>query len=303
MTASPRVSIGVPVYNGEKYLAEALDALLAQTFTDFEMIISDNASTDSTEDICRQYLAADPRVRYIRQERNIGAAPNHDVVLRESRGEFFKWAAHDDLYGPDLLLRCVEAMDERPEVVLCHAYMAYIDAAGDEISRFDYTLATDSPDPVTRLRALLYTDGGDDEYGLIRGDVARTVNPAASYHHPGRTLVAEIALHGPFHQVPELLYFRRDHPDRGDRRPTVKAVCANLDPRRADHSTARLVVEYVGGYLSAIRRSPLSVTDRRRCYAELVRWMLDRGIVGPVRELRRRPLAAEPSTERLGACR
>jgi len=103
MNAVPRLSIGLPVYNGEKYLAEALDALLGQTYADFELIISDNASTDGTERICREYLARDPRIRYIRQPVNVGASPNHNIVFTESRGELFKWASYDDLYGRDLL--------------------------------------------------------------------------------------------------------------------------------------------------------------------------------------------------------
>jgi glycosyltransferase involved in cell wall biosynthesis len=272
----PRLSVGLPVYNGQNYLAEALGSLLAQTYQDFELIISDNASTDDTEAICRRYAAADARIRYIRQPRNIGAAPNHDVLVREARGEFFKWASHDDLYGPELLARCVEYLDAHPEVVLCHADMVYIDQAGKVMHGYEYRIATDSLDPAERFRSLLLTDGGDDEYGVIRMSVLGRVNPAASYHNPGRTLVAEVALHGPFHQVPERLHFRRDHPGRGDRNPTIKSVCANLDPRRKNHSTARLLAEYLWGYVDAIRRSPISPADRRRCYRELVAWLAGR---------------------------
>src|SRR5215472_3946539 len=105
MNAAPRLSIGLPVYNGEDYLAESLEALLGQSYEDFELIISDNASTDSTADICRRYEKQDSRIRYVRQPRNIGAGPNHNYVVRHARGELFKWAAHDDLYARDLLKR------------------------------------------------------------------------------------------------------------------------------------------------------------------------------------------------------
>jgi glycosyltransferase involved in cell wall biosynthesis len=108
--ASPRLSVGLPVYNGQNYLADSLDAILSQSYSDFELVISDNASTDATEEICRDYARRDDRIRYIRQPKNLGMAPNHDVVMRESRGEYFKWASHDDLYGTDLLARCVEAL-------------------------------------------------------------------------------------------------------------------------------------------------------------------------------------------------
>ena len=103
MTAVPRLTIGLPVYNGANYLAHSLDALLGQSFEDFELIISDNASTDDTPDICRRYEKQDSRVRYIRQPQNIGLAPNHNFTVELARGELFKWASHDDLYARDLL--------------------------------------------------------------------------------------------------------------------------------------------------------------------------------------------------------
>jgi glycosyltransferase involved in cell wall biosynthesis len=284
MTAAPRLSIGLPVYNGEEYLAEALDALLGQTYSDFELIISDNASTDGTQEICRSYAAADPRIRYVRLRRNIGAAPNHNFVFAESRGELFKWASHDDLYGRDLLRACVEALDERPDMVLAHAWQAIIDGAGRVRVPFEYRLATDSPRAPERFRSLLFEPGGDDFYGVIRANVLRRVKPHDSYHHADRTFVAEIALHGPFYQVPELLYFRRDHPTRAERaNPTKRTRCANLDPRRADplrHPTARLLAEYVWGFVAAIRRAPLSPAERLACYRALAEWLTSRARPG-----------------------
>jgi glycosyltransferase involved in cell wall biosynthesis len=288
VTAVPRLSVGLPVYNGQNYLSKSLDALLAQSYSEFELIISDNASTDGTEEICRHYAAMDPRIRYLRQPRNIGAVPNHNFVLREARGELFKWASHDDLYGPDLLARCVEALEAHPNVVLSHADMAIIDEADEITQVYDYSLATDSPQAPERFRSLLRTDGGDDEYGVIRTDVLRRVSPYPSYYNAGRPFIAEIALHGPFYQVPELLYFRRDHPDRGDRLPTIRAVCANMDPRRADHTTIRLLSGYVWGYVTAIRRAPLSAADRRRCYRYFCEWLASQALAKPVQRIERK---------------
>jgi glycosyltransferase involved in cell wall biosynthesis len=273
----PRLSVGLPVYNGQRYLPEALDALLGQSFTDFELIISDNASTDATEEICRRYAAKDPRIRYIRQPRNIGLNPNHNFVLREARGELFKWAAHDDLYGRDLLAHCVAALDEHPDVVLSHSDMAIIDETGTVVRRFDYTLATDSMDVTERFRSLVVTDGADDEYGVIRTHVLRSIRPKDSYHHASRPFIAEVAFRGRFHQVPELLYFRRDHPDRGDRNPTIRALCTNLDPRRAGQTTARLLAEYAWRYFETIARAPLSPADRWACYRILLPYLMRSG--------------------------
>ncbi|MFI6644905.1 glycosyltransferase family 2 protein [Streptomyces sp. NPDC050504] len=283
MTAQPRLSIGLPVYNGEEYLAESLDALLGQTYEDFELVITDNASTDGTQDICRKYVARDSRIRYTRLPRNIGAAPNHNHVFTQCRGELFKWASHDDLYARTLLERCVEALDEHPEVILAHADQAVIDEHGQVKVPYEYTLATASRRAPERFRSMLFEPGGDDFYGVMRADVLRRVKPHDSYHHADRTFVTEIGLHGPFHQVPELLYFRRDHPTRAERaNPSKRSRCVNLDPRRAGrlHPTPRLLAEYVWGFVSAIQRAPLSAADRRACYRHLVEWAASRAKPG-----------------------
>ncbi|MFZ3554520.1 glycosyltransferase family 2 protein [Streptomyces sp. BH055] len=283
MSAQPRLSIGLPVYNGEEYLAESLDALLGQTYEDFELVITDNASTDGTEAICRDYAGRDQRIRYIRLPRNIGAAPNHNYVFTQCRGELFKWASHDDLYARDLLRRCVLALDEHPEVILAHADQAVIDEDGKVKVPYAYTLNTDSPRASERFRSMLFEPGGDDFYGVIRADVLRKVKPHDSYHHADRTFVAEIGLHGPFHQVPELLYFRRDHPTRAERaNPSKRSRCVNLDPRRAGvlHPTPRLLAEYVLGFVSAIRRAPLSSAERAACYRHLAAWATSRARPG-----------------------
>jgi len=284
---TPRLTIGLPVYNGENYLAESIDALLAQTYTDFELVISDNASTDGTEEICREFAAGDERIRYIRQPANIGAAPNHNFVVDAARGELFKWAAHDDLYGPKLVESCVDLLDANPDAVLAHAYMAIVNADGEVEENYDYRLATDSPSAPVRFHDLLFTDGGDDMYGVIRTDVLRRIPPHDSFHNAGRKLVAELSLYGRFLQVPDVMFFRRDHPTRGDRLGSVKSVCRNLDPRRADHSTARLLREYMLSYFTAVARAPLSAADRRQCYGHLVRWLSDRTVLKPLHRVRR----------------
>lgn len=110
----PRVSIGMPVYNGELFIREALDSLLEQTFTNFELIISDNASTDSTMVICQEYAAKDSRIRYVRQVENRGALANFQFVLDKAVGEYFMWAASDDLQTPDFIELLVTALDDNP---------------------------------------------------------------------------------------------------------------------------------------------------------------------------------------------
>jgi glycosyltransferase involved in cell wall biosynthesis len=278
--SAPRLSIGLPVYNGEPFLSEALDALLAQTFQDFELIISDNASSDSTAEICQEYARRDPRIRYVRQAVNIGAAGNHNAVITLSRGELFKWASDDDLYAPQLLERCVEVLDANPEVVLAHAWDAFIDETGATTEVVPYRLDTADARAWVRLRSLLRVSGGNDIYGVIRASALPRNGFHGSYHNADRTLVAMLALEGPFLQVPEVMYFRRDHPGRTERRADgPRSRAAILDPRRANkwrHPLPRLYAEYVWGYLSAIARAPLSPGERMRCYREIVWWMLGR---------------------------
>jgi glycosyltransferase involved in cell wall biosynthesis len=317
VTAVPRLSLGLPVYNGEKYLAESIESLLGQSYENFELIISDNASTDSTADIGRHYMKQDSRVRYIRQKRNIGLAPNHNFVFRRSRGEFFKWAASDDLYARDLLQRCVDALDENPRVVLAHAWEAAIDAEGNVWQAHTYPLATDAPSAPERFRSILFGSSGlfepdllfgpgssprsgdsgfgnfirvdnqgvlraCDMYGVIRSDVLRRMSPLGSYHHSDRILACEIVLHGPFHMTPDWMYFRREYPDRAyNSSPKVRTRCAIQDPRRANrflHPTGRLLAEYMWGYVAAIKNAPLSLAEQRECYRYLSQWVLDRAV-------------------------
>ena len=276
----PRLSIGLPVYNGEPFLTEALDALLAQTFQDFELVISDNASTDSTEAICREYARRDPRIRYVRQAVNIGSAANHSAVITMSRGEFFKWASDDDLYAPELLERCIKVLDDNPDVVLAHAWDAFIDETGATIEVVPYRLETADPRAWVRLRSLLLVSGGNDIYGVIRSTLLAREGFHGSHHNADRTLVAKLALAGPFQQVPEVLYFRRDHPGRTERRADgPRSRAAILDPRRANrwrHPIVRLYAEYIWAYISAVMHAPLGIGEKLRCYREIALWSFGR---------------------------
>ena len=147
---TPRVSIGLPVYNGERFLARAIDSLLAQDFVDFELVISDNASTDGTGEISRDYAARDPRIRYHRNERNIGAVGNFNRTLDLASGEYFKWAAHDDWCAPQFLGRCVEVLDDDPSTVLCFTAMGVAIRTVAALIRFAFVGV--HPRPLVALR-------------------------------------------------------------------------------------------------------------------------------------------------------
>lgn len=208
----PRVSIGVPVYNGDRYIAETLDSLLAQTFDDFELIISDNASTDSTEEICRSYAGQDGRVRYFRNATNLGVAANYRCVLQSSSGEYFRWANCDDLFAPESLARCAEVLDRDPSVVLTYPKAKLIDARGEIIGEYDDRLHVVSPRASRRFVEVCARLGLVHVYfGLVRASVLRKTRLIRHFQGGDIPLVAELALYGKFWEIPEVLFYRRFH--------------------------------------------------------------------------------------------
>jgi len=208
----PRVSIGLPVYNGDNYIREAIDSVLAQTFTNWELVVCDNCSNDSTEAIMRSYVAQDPRIRYIRNETNLGAAPNHNLTMTLSRGEYFKLYAHDDKLEPTFLARCVEVLDRDPGVVNCHTKTMIIDSAGKVVKPNPWHLRTDSPNPRTRFHDTVWVHHHCFQiYGVIRREALMKTPLLGTYMSSDQVLLAELSLHGRFHEVPEFLFLSRRH--------------------------------------------------------------------------------------------
>jgi glycosyltransferase involved in cell wall biosynthesis len=275
---TPSVSIGLPVYNGERYISEAIESILGQTYTDFELIISDNASTDRTEPICLSYAAKDPRVKYSRNEKNLGAADNYNRVFEVSRGRFFKWAAHDDICTPEFVQRCVEVLEKDPTVVLCYPKSIFIDEEGkplrEYIEEVDYT----DPRPHRRLRTwLLDRPGGwcNLVFGVIRSNALRQTALIGKYDSSDYILVGELALLGKLHQLPDHLFLRRDHPGRSAlAHPGPQKSTAWFDssakPRRVYFPTWR----WFGEYLKAVGRVRIGAADRVRAAAMVLRWSI-----------------------------
>jgi len=272
---SPRVTVGLPVYNGEPYLAQAVDSLLAQTYPDFELIIADNASTDSTSAICRDFERRDGRVRYHRNDVNLGAARNYNRLVEMAKGEFFKWAAHDDLCAPSYLESCVVVLERDPSVVLCYPRTRIIDEAGQDKGPYEDDLHLISSRSCERFRDVVFRDAGECNavFGLIRIDVLRKTALIGNYPASDMILLSELALHGKFHELPEPLFLRRDHPQTSIRaNVTTDERAAWFDPKKADKKQFthwRWVLEYH----RAIRRATAGAGDGLRCYQYLGRWM------------------------------
>lgn len=214
---NPYVSIGLPVYNGEQYLRETLDSILAQTFTDFELIISDNASTDNTEGICREYADRDKRISYYRNLKNIGAAGNYNRTFELSSGRYFKWAAHDDLIAPEFLERCVAVLDSEPSVVVCYTREVCIDEKGQPLRKRGNLLNLRSSKPRERFKEyhdLWYKRGfthANQCFALIKSSALAKTPLIGSYVWSELALGAELLLLGEFYEIPEYLFFFRYH--------------------------------------------------------------------------------------------
>ena len=270
----PRVSIGLPVYNGANYLADALNSICHQSFGDFELIVADNASTDGTEAICREFAARDLRIRYVRNGTNIGAAANHRLVLSLARAPFFKWQAHDDLLAPDFLARSVAAMEAEPDAVICITGAVRLDGDGRELLRWLSPLHhTDAPDPARRFGAVVRTFfcHWTELFGLMRRDAALHTQAIRPFRGGDIAFIAELALLGPFVRIDDYLFIHRDHAERYYRKVDAdpQAVLAWYDPRRG---RARVLHKWAlyGSHLAAVRRHALSPWQRVRCVEHLL---------------------------------
>jgi glycosyltransferase involved in cell wall biosynthesis len=208
----------MPVRNGQKYLREAIDSIQAQTFTDWELIVCDNASTDSTEQIVREYAARDARIRYHKNEKDIGPAGNHNVGFNLARGEYFRWHAHDDLIAPDYLARCVALLDADPTIVVAHTKTAIVDEKTRFIEDYNFVLQTDSLKPAKRFAELVLVKHrmhrAVEIFGLMRSSALRETPLEGAYARGDSVLLVRMALRGRFVESPERLFLSRSHPSQ-----------------------------------------------------------------------------------------
>ena len=225
----PRLSIGIPVFNGQEFLPALLDSLLTQTYGDFEILICDNASNDCTRDICRQYERDDTRVRYICNERNLGAVANFNRVFELSTAPLFKWSAHDDLYHRDYLETCVGLLDDDPSVVLAHSGTAFIDERSELLpfeeetgsfvdSKTGKRYWADDPGigdtrlPASRFwQVLTRAQWGSHMFGIVRRDILRQTSLLPNFAGSDRAMLAELALLGRFRCTSKRLFLKRFH--------------------------------------------------------------------------------------------
>jgi len=271
----PLVSIGVPVYNGERFLPRALDSLLGQTLADLELIISDNASTDRTQAIGEDYQRRDRRVRYVRQAVNIGAPRNWNAVVHEARGVYFKWASASDYVAPAMLATCVAAMQADPGIVLCQGLTQLVDEHEQPIEVYGRDMVFDQPrasDRFLQVSQLLALNNA--QCGVIRLDALRRTGLDRRYPSGDMALMAELALHGRFHLVPEVMLYRRQSTGTFTAKLAPLALQRIYDPR-ARRAMTQLRARRHLDHLVSIARAPLRLGERLRAFRyalRLIRW-------------------------------
>lgn len=265
-----RLGIGLPVRNGENYLSEALACLLGQTFTDFWLIIADNASTDRTEEICREAAARDKRVVYIRHPHNIGASGNFNFLFHASPCELFKWAAHDDLMAPTYLERCIALLDEDPAAVVAHSATVEIDPEGRELRRYDQDqLGLLSPSPSQRLRATFRLAYPAMVWGVMRREAVAKTRLFGSYLGSDWNFVGEMVLLGRVALADECLFKVRNHTRAfsfGLQRTSKRERLAWFNPRVKAPALASAVVSSAR-FAQAALRHPMPLRERAACLA------------------------------------
>lgn len=283
-TKPPLISVGMPVYNGARTLRHALDSILAQSFTDFEIVISDNASTDETASIVAEYSKLDPRIRLHRNSENVGARANYNRVLDLARGDLFKWAAHDDWISTDYLERCVDAMRADPTVVLCYSAACRVDARRDTLRIVTPArpLARSSS-AALRMHDVLWRLPYFPIFGVFRTSVLRAAQGIPNCPEPDRVTLARAALQGPFMQISDVLFFQRSP----EKNTPNRNVWTWLDPSNVSRRRIRAV--RVGRELcSATNRSDLPFSQRWWLFGDICIALAIKSVRGKARQIRRR---------------
>jgi glycosyltransferase involved in cell wall biosynthesis len=285
MSRIPTVSIAIPVFNGENYLREAITSIVLQSYRDFELVISDNASTDATERICREFCLQDQRIRYIRQAVNIGAARNFNMLVAEARGRYFKWMAHDDVIAPTYLAACVEVLERDATAVLASTRVRYIDSSGNQHEEYASPFRIGDPDPSVRFSEMMRGGGRCYEvFGLIRRNELLQTSMIGCYYHGDGVLLAHLALLGRFEELPDILLYLRRHEKQSmyvfgvayrNVAPDFEAYADWFDPRNhvgISRSFSRMLADYCG----MVRVAPLSFAHRLSCVRVVGIWLWKR---------------------------
>jgi len=227
--SNPTITIAVPVYNGERFLRKCLESLLTQTFTDFEIIISDNASTDSTNAICLEFAEKDERIKYIRQDKNIGLTPNYHFTVKKAMGKYFMWAPADDYFLPEYIKKNIDILESNESVVSSTSDFRwfYTDEIGDEEkkannARKDIRYARSYYGTYDeRVNSFLKNFGTGEMYAIHRTNKLKEDFIPHAFWMWDHAVALNMVKHGNFHALDEILAYKYTH---GISRGTIKSL-------------------------------------------------------------------------------
>jgi len=286
MTTSPRLSIGVPVYNGADYIEEAIHSHLSQDFGDFELVVSDNCSDDATPDIVNDIAKSDPRVTYTRNETNIGGPANFNRLFRLTSGEYFRWAAADDRVQPGYLQAVVDLLDQDPDVVIAHTESLLIDPASEPMMEMDQGyLGGDgyleairlrppvgderfhSPQPHKRIDAVINNNHRNFYiFGTMRRSTMMQTRLHGAFYGGDRTFLVEMAMRGTFRKHPDELFASRSHAKNSGRN------ALNFEELK-QHGAQDLTFasQVMKGYVRGVRQARVDRGEELRCLAVIAK--------------------------------
>lgn len=268
------VSVGLPVYNGQKLIRKAIESTLNQTHSDLHLIIADNASTDDTEAICREYAALDDRVKYFRNENNIGAAANFRKVFELSSSKYFKWLGVDDHCAPTYVEETKRVLDDEEDVVLCCTKANIIGSEGEILREYEDEQALLQPTPSERFIQHLEQDSWvNSVYGLMRSDALRKTSVMGTFPGSDIVVTAELSLYGKFRELDQRLFFRRIHPDAFSYECSTEKQQEFYNPGTEKRLLPLYTWRHLYEYLRSINRAPISVNEKRKLVAHVFRMM------------------------------
>lgn len=281
MSQTPLVSAGIPVYQGENFLEETLQALRKQTYQNLEIVVCDNASTDATTEIVQQHADEDERIRLVVNETNIGAAENYNKVFRSARGKYFAWNAHDDYSSDDFFTNGVTALEADPDAVVAIPTSYRVSVDGEKLEQFPIPSGIHSPRPHVRFRAAARAHPEVIVFGLFRSEAVAQTGLHGHFAGSDRNLVAELMLHGKAVMAGESEFYLREHPNRSVRsfkRSGKNRFSHARDAWYAPERKGRMVFpswRRIGGYIASVSRTRLGFSESARCYLAILKLLMD----------------------------
>ena len=267
----PELTIGLPVYNSERHIGEVLECLLAQSYESFRLLISDNASTDETPDICQEFARRDKRISYVRHPQNLGATANYNYVARHAETTYFKWHSSNDLLSPNALESCIALMDDRPDVALVFPRTRLFQHTIESSTSYDADPIADHDDPVDRfLHVIDHMALNNMMNGVLRLDYLQRTAMLRPFYFADRGMMADLALQGKLIRDDRSTFFRRIDEHSATQKMTTDEVLKHFDPRWK-RPLPFMNWRTFGAYLHGLSSARIGFKSRSRGYAKVLR--------------------------------